>query len=214
MKSQVNKSTCRICGSKFTRAGIGRHIKSCLDKHFQAMPKVKARQLYYLHIYASHNADYFLHILIKEKARLRDLDNFLRDIWVECCGHMSIFAYSGMYREISMQKKIHEIFKPGVILEYTYDFGEPTELTVKYVSKYAGRIKGNQKIMIVARNAQPIILCDECKRNPAEIICTQCQWEGEGWLCARCAEEHECGEEMYLPVVNSPRAGVCGYTGN
>ena len=24
---------------------------------------------------------------------------------------------------------------------------------------------------------------------------------------------HDCGEEAILPVVNSPRMGVCGYTG-
>ena len=25
--------------------------------------------------------------------------------------------------------------------------------------------------------------------------------------------EHECGAEVLLPVVNSPRVGVCGYSG-
>ena len=35
----------------------------------------------------------------------------------------------------------------------------------------------------------------------------------EGWLCQSCADEHECGEDMLLPVVNSPRTGVCGYAG-
>ncbi len=34
-----------------------------------------------------------------------------------------------------------------------------------------------------------------------------------GWLCDSCAEDHKCGEDMLLPVVNSPRTGVCGYTG-
>jgi hypothetical protein len=28
-----------------------------------------------------------------------------------------------------------------------------------------------------------------------------------------CAGGHECGEEMLLPVVNSPRVAMCGYTG-
>jgi hypothetical protein len=32
-------------------------------------------------------------------------------------------------------------------------------------------------------------------------------------LCQACAEDHECGEDMQLPVVNSPRVGVCGYAG-
>ena len=30
----------------------------------------------------------------------------------------------------------------------------------------------------------------------------------------RCEKVHDCGEDLYfLPVVNSPRAGVCAYTG-
>ena len=45
------------------------------------------------------------------------------------------------------------------------------------------------------------------------FICAQCIYEDKGCLCDACARSHECGEEMLLPLVNSPRAGVCGYTG-
>lgn len=36
-----------------------------------------------------------------------------------------------------------------------------------------------------------------------------------GRLCADCADDHgeECDRPAFLPVVNSPRSGVCGYTG-
>src|SRR6266699_6043638 len=44
-------------------------------------------------------------------------------------------------------------------------------------------------------------------------ICTQCIYKDKGYLCDTCARSHKCGEEMLLPLVNSPRAGVCGYTG-
>ena len=40
-------------------------------------------------------------------------------------------------------------------------------------------------------------------------------------LCKKCAEKHEHGkgeepvdEGTFLPVVNSPRMGMCGYTGD
>lgn len=29
-----------------------------------------------------------------------------------------------------------------------------------------------------------------------------------------CTQKHDCGEDMLLPLVNSPRASMCGYTGN
>jgi hypothetical protein len=193
---------------------MSRHVKSCLGKHFKKKSKGKTKKLYYLHIHSTYNPDYFLHILIADNALLEDLDNFLRDIWVECCGHMSCFMHPGMRGEINMKKKISEIFEPGVTLEYMYDFGDTTELTVKNIEIYTGAAEKNKKIQIVSRNTQPPILCDKCNKNLAEIICAQCQWEGEGWLCKKCAKNHECEEEMFLPVVNSPRTGVCGYTGD
>ena len=33
------------------------------------------------------------------------------------------------------------------------------------------------------------------------------------FLCEVHTEKHDCGEEALLPVVNSPRMGMCGYTG-
>ena len=34
----------------------------------------------------------------------------------------------------------------------------------------------------------------------------------KGWLCEAHAEKHR-HQDMFLPVVNSPRVGMCGYTG-
>ena len=47
----------------------------------------------------------------------------------------------------------------------------------------------------------------------ATNVCVQCIYEDAEWLCNDCSEEHECGEDMMLPIVNSPRVGVCGYCG-
>ena len=68
--------------------------------------------------------------------------------------------------------------------------------------------------LLITRNAQPLIPCDECGVKPAVRICTECQWNEKGWLCEACSQTHGCDEEMFLPAVNSPRTGVCGYTGD
>jgi hypothetical protein len=193
---------------------MSRHIKSCLGKHFKSKSSGKSKPLYYLYIHATYDPDYFLHILIADNAHLQDLDNFIRDIWLECCGHLSAFMHPGSHGEINMKKKINMVFEPGLSLQYMYDFGDTTELTVKNIDIFTGTTEKNKKVQIVSRNSQPPILCDECDKNQAKIICVQCQWEGEGWLCKKCAKTHECDDEMYLPVVNSPRAGICGYTGD
>jgi len=40
------------------------------------------------------------------------------------------------------------------------------------------------------------------------------QRESDAFFCDAHADEHRCdGEEAILPIVNSPRMGVCGYTG-
>jgi hypothetical protein len=70
---------------------------------------------------------------------------------------------------------------------------------------------GKKKVEILARNDPPEIKCSHCD-NLAAHICVECDYDN-CWLCDDCAEDHECGEDMLLPVVNSPRTGVCGYVG-
>ena len=40
-----------------------------------------------LEISSEYNNDYWLYIAIDTNATLKDLDQFLRDVWLECCGH-------------------------------------------------------------------------------------------------------------------------------
>jgi hypothetical protein len=96
-------------------------------------------------------------------------------------------------------------------LIHEYDFGSTTELTIKVVSEFESTMKTG-KVEILARNDPPQIKCSYCD-NRATAICTECIYEDAGWLCDDCAEDHDCGQDMMLPVVNSPRTGVCGYTG-
>ena len=42
---------------------------------------------------------------------------------------------------------------------------------------------------------------------------SSCESDPSGWLCRACARKRRVSEEESLPVVNSPRTGVCGYTG-
>jgi len=95
---------------------------------------------------------------------------------------------------------------------YEYDYGSTTALVLKVVAlREQGLPKG--AVQLLARNEAPRVNCRRCGIQPATQICTECAWNGEGWLCEACAVAHECGDEMCLPVVNSPRVGVCGYTG-
>ena len=54
--------------------------------------------------------------------------------------------------------------------------------------------------------------CGGCGKL-ATKVCTQCGADESGWLCDRRMHKHERGEDDVLPVVNSPRVGVCGDEG-
>lgn len=110
-----------------------------------------------------------------------------------------------------MNRKIIEALGSiGSRLGYVYDFGSSTELVVSL----SGSVEGGSgsPVRIVARNEPPSWPCDVCGQ-PATAVCAQCAYEGNGFCCTEHGSDHDCGEEMLLPVVNSPRMGVCGYTG-
>ncbi|MFX0201412.1 MAG: hypothetical protein ACFFCW_35295 [Candidatus Hodarchaeota archaeon] len=209
MASRDAGSTCLLCKSKYSGAGMTRHLQSCLPKSLQKQQKSKSQAFYHILVRGYYLSGYWLHLKVAANARLKDLDSFLRRIWLECCGHMSAFSYNRS--ELEMRQKLKDVLSPRMELLYEYDFGSTTELLIKVIGQYKGSIE--EDVQVIARNAPPEILCDECGKSPAVQICTECQWDGTGWLCQACAEDHECGEDMMLPVVNSPRAGVCGYTG-
>jgi hypothetical protein len=109
-----------------------------------------------------------------------------------------------------MDERVESIFSPGLKFAYEYDFGSTTPLKLRVVAQLteaSGRV-----IRILAQNDAPAIPCVACG-NPAKQVCTECVWSGTGWVCDTCAGSHECGDEMMLPVVNSPRVGVCAYGG-
>jgi hypothetical protein len=166
---------------------------------------------------------YWLHLEAPVDVTLDDLDSFLRDVWLECCGHLSAFTIGGVSysaspedlgwwrEERSTNVKLGKVLHVGDEFLHEYDFGSTTYLKLKVVAEYEGPPRGRD-IEVMAQNAPPPIPCSACGQ-PATQVCSMCSWEAEGWLCDACGKEHECGEDMFLPVVNSPRVGVCGYTG-
>ncbi len=209
----VSKGTCALCNSTVGKSGMTKHLQSCLGKTQSdgelmngSSPSPK---FFHLFVEGHDLPEYWMHLKVSSHASFEDLDNFLRDIWLECCGHMSAFRIGR--EEVKKGKKLEYVLRPGMQLIHEYDFGTTTELTLKVVSEFESTIKTGE-VEILARNDPPQIKCSHCD-NLATAICTECIYEEAGWLCNDCAEDHECGEDMLLPVVNSPRTGVCGYTG-
>lgn len=166
---------------------------------------------------------YWIILLVKKNAALKTVDGTLRDIWLECCGHLSAFTIHGdeyvsfpgdVLGRKSMDARLGKLLSVDMEGEYLYDYGDTTYLTFKVLDLVPFSPKGRKSVELVAQNDPPDILCSVCG-EPATKICTECLYEGveDPFFCDVCFEEHECDEEMSLPVVNSPRMGQCAYMG-
>ncbi|MCO6479134.1 MAG: hypothetical protein J5I94_21035 [Phaeodactylibacter sp.] len=203
-----SKGKCIYCGKLFSGSGLSRHLAT----HLKEEPVADRKRSYHLVVDAK---PYFLHLLMDGDAEMEELDSFLRAIWLECCGHLSKFSTARWGQEIKMATKCRRAFDKGTELWYAYDFGSTTELTIRCVDAYPTATK--EGIRLLSRNEPLDIKCDHCKEKPAEELCTVHYGEDEVFFCEACAEQHmeECEDAEYamMPVVNSPRMGVCGYTG-
>ena len=229
MTRQTSKGTCTFCHRELGKASMTRHLASCeqrtaMQGETGSRQKAKKSKAFHLLVEGYRLPMYWMHLEIAAGTTLATLDRFLRDTWLECCGHLSVFRIGGFnyyvdaemdaywdMRRKNMQVKLEEVLSTGQTCSYEYDFGSTTELLVKVISEQEMDKKG-RAIQILARNNLPLVPCDVCG-EPATNFCTQCIYEDQGCLCEACAKDHECGEEILLPMVNSPRAGVCGYTG-
>lgn len=218
MATGVRTGKCVFCDETLSKGAIRRHLNSCARREETASDGDQS--VFHLLIEGRGAPDYWMHVEIGSEARLKDLDDFLRETWLECCGHLSAFTIDGIsyasspmseYSDESMAARLREVLSPKLRFEHQYDFGSTTELTLKVVAEQQG-IDGGNKVRLLARNDPSELPCEVCGM-PATQACAECSWSGGGLFCDDCGEDHDCGEDMFLPLVNSPRSGVCGYTG-
>lgn len=200
----VTKGNCYICGQELGKTAMKNHI---LKLH-SATDSGQACVL--LKIEGAYDKDYWLFVDVPLTASLATLDRFLRDIWLECCGHLS--AFSGRDRQEIGKSRKFSTFEPGEQFLHEYDFGSTTETLITMIGR-TSRKPQRPAVRLLARNVPFQFKCVKCGA-PATAICTECIYEiDDPFYCAACAEKHE-HEEMLLPVTNSPRMGVCGYCGD
>jgi len=222
----VSYGKCFVCGKRVAKNGVARHLEKCLPAH---EPEAKRKErLFIIRAEGRYAPGYWLYLEMPARATLADLDGFLRDIWLECCGHLSAFEiddvrykldtdmvdgmWEGIFgrsrRALAMEEtRLDSVLQLGQTFYHEYDFGTTTHLKLQVVGEREGpHPRGN--VRLLARNYAPVYPCSQCGA-PAKWINV---YEGELY-CQEHAEESEDWEEAFLPLVNSPRAGECGYTG-
>ena len=202
----ATKSNCYCCGKTVTKGYAKRH---CLSHNYTDSD---CENCALLKIEDAYDTDYWLYVDIGLKNTLRDLDGFLRNIWLECCGHMSAF-YQKHHEKIPFSRKMNS-FEEGSVLLYDYDFGSTTTLKITFVGQTTRKKQSKKNSVRLLLRNEPFIFKCSCGKT-AEYVCNECDWDDNyPFYCKECVEKHENEVEHYpLPVVNSPRMGVCGYTG-
>lgn len=226
MRQRTFKGTCALCGTSVDKRRSAAHHGTCAAAH--DVEALGVTDLVTLRITATGAPEYWLDAEADAGAALAKLDTFLRHIWVECCGHLSLFSVppfryssspSGMSgllgranTERSLRTKIGEVFSyTGQKGTYDYDFGSTTRLTIERTGARDGRI-GRTSVRLLVRNDPLLWTCAACGK-PATLVCCAHETDSSPFVCAAHTKSHPCSDAMFLPVVNSPRMGVCGYTG-
>lgn len=112
----------------------------------------------------------------------------------------------------SLGVRLDKVLKVGQKFKYEYDFGSTTELNLRVISEREGVVQEeDDAVTILARNVAPVILCKVCGKPATQVESGYFNVEANAY-CNKCARRNK-DEEMMLPIVNSPRVGVCGYTG-
>ena len=207
-QEMISRGKCRLCNKEFSQPGIRKHILSCdKDDGKENVFLIKAEA-----------GPFWIYFKIESKKTLKNLDAFLRDLWLECCGHLSAFTindqrYSIYEQELdddeeSMNIRLKDVLKPSLKFSHEYDFGTTTELSLECLKEE----EGDKGIHIIARNEPFNLKCEICDK-PAALACIQCIWDWKGFVCKKCSKKHHCKDHYFLPIVNSPRMCMCGFTG-
>jgi len=213
---------CQYCGAEVTRTTAPAHLLACPKSKTAMKSKTNQRRsvyptkVYYLGAEATGWPEFWLDLEVRGEAQLQDVDDYLRAIWLECCGHMSAFTLGGWGTpQLAKEGSVGAVFRHRAKIMHVYDFGTESWTTVKRVSVRTGQPATHRPISLMVRNQLPPVVCIECGA-PAQWLCSECVVEEErmGFLCARHRQTHP--HDNYgapLKVVNSPRLGLCGYTG-
>jgi hypothetical protein len=204
MIKTTSQGLCKFCDKEFKKAGINRH----LSKHLEEKElRNKAGTSFLLKIGTDSNwgnTPYFLSVWMDGNTDLELLDYFLRQIWLECCGHLSSFKNPQNRKKnggfISFFEA-EEFLEQGKIKKYEKAMEDMSGevpmsrkakkvfeqgLTLKYEYDYGSttalditcvkefNTAADKPIALLSRNKPLDDLCDVCKNEPALEICTVC----------------------------------------
>lgn len=172
---------CYYCGKELTERTIKRHMKNCSEMKKIIEDKIlnakDVRKQFLISIKDKKNVGkYCIYISIDANLKLQHLDKFIRDIWVECCDHLSAFYIDKKeYRsnsdgQLKMNINLKDILNVNQKFEYKYDFDFSTRLILEVVDMI--EVSTDFKhIEIIARNNEERNEVTDYFNSPRDGIC-------------------------------------------
>jgi len=218
-RGKQSKGNCVACGAEILKNGVAKHLGACPARRTLVLAsdqnKGKPEKIWHLRVQSADADEFWIDLEMRSSATLKKLDDYLRAIWLECCGHLSEFSLGGWgSAKVGMGRKAGDVFKPGVKLTHIYDFGTSSTTLIKVVGSREGRPLTQHPIALLVRNQMPETECLKCKQ-PSRWLCMECMIDENMWgtLCNTHVKTHPHKDYEPVRLVNSPRLGLCGYDG-
>ncbi len=215
---------CFLCGASLPQNAMQVHLMECRPNQGGPTP------LFLLFVQDAYFPQtYWLFLEVAQQTPLSALDDFLRRLWVDCCGHYSQFVIDGetygrrpkasivdlvldeYAHLLPMDRPLQALLQVGQQVNYAYDDAWFTELRIHVLAAYEGP-HPEDDVRLLARNYKPPRTCRQCDREAAWLFTNT--WPLEPY-CSEHAKQHPAwGQpDAFLPYINSPRVGVCSYRG-
>lgn len=133
---------CQLCKERTSKSGMIKHLAVCAPKYDSRSGA--PYELFQFRVEGKGAAMFWIDVEVRGESPIRRLDDLLRRVWLECCGHMSAFEINGCRysvvidnefgvdrNERSMSAKMSQVLiSPGQRFSYEYDFGSATQLAL------------------------------------------------------------------------------------
>jgi hypothetical protein len=89
------RGTCQLCQMQDLKSTMAFHLGGFLAQHQRQADGRPSPKYLLLVEGCEHLEHYWLYLEMVQQAKLARLDQFLRTLWLECCGHLSAFTIEG-----------------------------------------------------------------------------------------------------------------------
>lgn len=177
-QSQIHKpgsGDCHLCGRTISCLRyMHDHLESCI-RPWTWQPRDDDQEINdtFTRVTFKAEPNFWMVAVIREDVTLRQVDEFLRNVWLECCNHLSQFDFGGMmvgcdefdeemrhhFDDIdtshvaTFDSELMKIALPGTTFKHEYDMGSEsiTEITVNGLLE----LPESRPITVVAQNHPP-----------------------------------------------------------